>query len=199
MSPLLRNVLAVIAGFVVGSFVNMGILSLSATLIPPPTDADVTTTEGLKASMHLFEPKHFVFPFLAHALGTLAGAAVAACIAATRKFQLAMTIGVVFLAGGIGGTRRTEFRAGRSRRRSGRGECTAAAGDRRGARTSRGRWRARGSVESDVPRVMSWRTCFWGHVRNVIAAGSGRPTGRAWQSRRRSRRSRGRCRSRGCR
>jgi hypothetical protein len=52
--------------------------------------------------MHLFEPKHFVFPFLAHALGTLVGAAVAAFIAANRQFHLAMTIGVLFLAGGMG-------------------------------------------------------------------------------------------------
>ena len=102
MSPLLRNILALVAGIAVGSIVNMGLISISGAAIPPPAGADVTTTEGLKASMHLFEPKHFVFPFLAHALGTLAGAAVAACIAATRKFQLAMTIGVVFLAGGIG-------------------------------------------------------------------------------------------------
>jgi hypothetical protein len=52
--------------------------------------------------MHLFEPKHFIFPFLAHALGTLVGAAVAARIAASRKFELAMAIGALFLAGGIG-------------------------------------------------------------------------------------------------
>ena len=101
MSPVLRNILAVVAGVVVGSIVNMGLIGISGSAIPPPAGADVTTTEGLKASMHLFEPKHFVFPFLAHALGTLAGATVAACLAATRKFQLAMTIGVVFLLGGI--------------------------------------------------------------------------------------------------
>jgi hypothetical protein len=33
--------------------------------------------------MHLFEPRHFVMPFLAHALGTLAGALAAFLIAAT--------------------------------------------------------------------------------------------------------------------
>jgi hypothetical protein len=27
--------------------------------------------------MHLFEPRHFIFPFLAHSLGTFAGAFVA--------------------------------------------------------------------------------------------------------------------------
>jgi uncharacterized membrane protein YqgA involved in biofilm formation len=101
MPPSIRNILAVVAGFVIGSIVNMGLISVSGTAIPPPDGADVTTMEGLKASMHLFEPKHFVFPFLAHALGTLVGAAVAASIAASHKFHLAITIGVLFLAGGI--------------------------------------------------------------------------------------------------
>jgi uncharacterized membrane protein HdeD (DUF308 family) len=101
MHPTIRNVLAVVAGFVIGSIVNMALISVSATAIPPPAGADVTTMEGLKASMHLFEPKHFVFPFLAHALGTLVGAAVAAFIAASHKFHLAMFIGVLFLMGGI--------------------------------------------------------------------------------------------------
>lgn len=101
MHTTLRNILAVIAGLVIGSIVNMGLINVSAHAIPPPAGADLTTTEGLKAAMHLFEPKHFLFPFLAHALGTVVGAAVAAYIAASRKFQLAMTIGGVFLAGGI--------------------------------------------------------------------------------------------------
>jgi hypothetical protein len=102
MHPRLRNILAVVAGLAIGSIVNMGLINMSASAIPPPAGADVTTMEGLKASMHLFEPKHFIFPFLAHALGTLIGAAVAAFIAASRKFHLAMIICVMFLAGGIG-------------------------------------------------------------------------------------------------
>lgn len=101
MHPILRNILAVIAGIAVGSFVNMGIIMISGSIIPPPEGADVTTSEGLKASMHLFEPKHFLFPFLAHALGTFVGALVAALIAANRKMGFALGIGIFFLAGGI--------------------------------------------------------------------------------------------------
>ncbi|MBK0401507.1 hypothetical protein I5M27_00840 [Adhaeribacter sp. BT258] len=101
MSPVLRNFLAVVAGFIVGSVVNMGIISLSGAIIPPPSGADVTTTEGLKATMHLFEPKHFLFPFLAHALGTFAGALVTALLAVYNKIRLALVVGFFFLAGGI--------------------------------------------------------------------------------------------------
>jgi hypothetical protein len=101
MHPILRNILAIIAGIIIGSFVNMGIIMVSGSIIPPPDGADITTTEGLRASMHLFQPKHFIFPFLAHALGTFAGAFAAALIAANHKTKFAMAIGVFFLAGGI--------------------------------------------------------------------------------------------------
>ena len=63
MNPMIKNILAVILGFVIGSAVNMGIIMVSGSIIPPPIGADVTTMEGLKASIHLFEPKHFLFPF----------------------------------------------------------------------------------------------------------------------------------------
>ena len=101
MSPVLRNVVAVLAGFVVGSAVNMALVMLGPSLIPPPAGVDVGDPESLRRSIHLFEPRHFVMPFLAHALGTLAGALVAWLLAATRKFALAMTIGVLFLLGGV--------------------------------------------------------------------------------------------------
>lgn len=101
MHPILRNILAVVAGLLVGSMVNMGLIMISGSVIPPPNGADVTTTEGLKAAMPLFEPKHFIFPFLAHALGTLVGAWIAALIAGKRKMRVAMVIGIFFLAGGI--------------------------------------------------------------------------------------------------
>lgn len=101
MNPILKNILAFIAGAVAGSVVNMGLIMVSGSIIPPPEGADNTTMEGLKASMHLFQPKHFLFPFLAHALGTFAGALVAALLAASHKMKFAIGVGVFFLLGGI--------------------------------------------------------------------------------------------------
>lgn len=101
MNPILRNILAVLAGIVVGSIVNVGLVQVGPMVIPPPEGGDITTMEGLAATMHLFQPKHFLFPFLAHALGTFAGAWVAARFAASHKVGLALGIGVFFLAGGI--------------------------------------------------------------------------------------------------
>lgn len=101
MRTLLRNLLALLAGAFVGGAVNMAIIMISPTLIPPPAGVDVTNTESLARGIDLFGPQHFVMPFLAHALGTLAGSLVAWLIAATHKSAIAYAIGVLFLAGGI--------------------------------------------------------------------------------------------------
>ena len=101
MRTILRNVFAVIIGLVVGGTVNMSLVIISPHVIAPPAGVDVTDAKSLKDSIHLFEPKHFVFPFLAHALGTLAGALLAFLIAASYRSVFAYTIGAVFLAGGI--------------------------------------------------------------------------------------------------
>ena len=101
MPNLLRNVLAVVVGIAIGGVVNTALITLSPSLIPPPAGVDVTTAEGLSKAMHLFEPRHFIMPFLAHALGTLAGALAAYLIAASHKAQIAYGIGVVFLCGGL--------------------------------------------------------------------------------------------------
>lgn len=98
---MLRNALAVIAGVVIGGMVNMGLIMISGKVIPPPAGVDVTTMEGLKAGMHLLEPRHFIFPFLAHAGGTLVGATIASAMAASRKMAMALIVGVVFLVGGL--------------------------------------------------------------------------------------------------
>ena len=101
MPTILRNVLGVVIGLVVGGAVNMSLVMAGPSVIPPPPGVDMATAEGLAKGMPLLEAKHFVFPFLAHALGTLAGALVAFLVAGSRHAALAFVVGVVFLAGGI--------------------------------------------------------------------------------------------------
>jgi len=98
---IVRFILALVLGLLLGSLVNGGLILISGKVIPPPAGADVTTVEGLKASIHLFEPRHFLFPFLAHALGTLVGAFTAARIAAAGRTAVAFTVGGLFLVGGL--------------------------------------------------------------------------------------------------
>jgi len=101
---ILFNIMAMLAGVVSGSLVNMFIVMISGSVIPPPEGADVTTMEGLKASMHLFGPKNFIMPFLAHAAGTFVGAIIAALVARNHHWWFAMGVGFFFLAGGVANT-----------------------------------------------------------------------------------------------
>jgi hypothetical protein len=97
----LRTILALVVGLAFGGAVNMALVMLGPTVIPPPPGVDMTTTEGLRAAMPLLESRHFLMPFLAHALGTLAGALTGAAIAAQHRAFVAYAIGTLFLCGGI--------------------------------------------------------------------------------------------------
>ena len=101
MHPIIRNTGAFILAVIIGMVVNGSLIMASPHIIPPPAGVDVTQAESLAANIHLFEPKHFLFPFLAHALGTLAGAIVVALLAASQQMKLALGIGALFLIGGI--------------------------------------------------------------------------------------------------
>ena len=98
---MLRNILAILAGFAVGMLVNGGLVSISGSIIPVPEGVDPNDLESIKANMHLYAPKHFVMPFLAHALGTFAGAFTVAKLAASHHLKLALIIGAFFLIGGV--------------------------------------------------------------------------------------------------
>lgn len=101
MSRFLRMLLAVVVGLALGSVVNMALITVSGKVIPPPPGANVTSMEGLQASLHMFEAKHFLFPFLAHAAGTLVGAFVACWLAPSKSSAPAYIVGGLFLLGGI--------------------------------------------------------------------------------------------------
>ncbi len=101
MNPIVRNVVAAIVGFVIGSVVNLGLVTLGMSVVPLPEGTDVSTMESLRKSMKLLGPVNFIFPLLAHTLGTLTGAFVAAKIAASHHMKFAIGIGVMFLLGGI--------------------------------------------------------------------------------------------------
>jgi hypothetical protein len=100
MSPLLRNILAVIAGAVIGGIVNIGIITLGPNLIPSPEGVNPNDIESIKANVDLYGFKHFIVPFLAHALGTLVGAFVAVKIGISKHKTLAYIIGGLFFIGG---------------------------------------------------------------------------------------------------
>lgn len=101
INPLIRNMLAVLAGMVVFTLVNTGLVYLGPYVFPLPAGADLSSPEAFASSVPLFKIQHFVFPFLGHALGTLSGAYTGARIATRPQMTVVGVIGGVALFGGI--------------------------------------------------------------------------------------------------
>lgn len=97
MSPLLRNILAVVAGFGTCLLLNGLLLDLFMRLIPPPAGFDPNTP----STYTLLEARHFIAPFLAHAVPSLIGGWLAARLAAARPMTFALVVGGLHLLGGI--------------------------------------------------------------------------------------------------
>ncbi len=100
MNPILRNILAIVVGWFIGSVVNYGLILTGHALMPIP-GVDPNDMEALAAAMPTLSPEFMIFPFLAHALGTLVGAGIASKIAANHQLKFAMAIGALFFIGGI--------------------------------------------------------------------------------------------------
>lgn len=96
-----KNIIASILGIVIGGQVNSLLVTMSPYVFELPSEVDVNKFETLVANIHRFEPKHFIMPFLAHALGTLVAAWIACKIAVSHYMRIAMICGVLFLIGGI--------------------------------------------------------------------------------------------------
>ena len=97
---IVRNIIGVVAGILIGSFVNMFIVELGPQFFPLPAGVNITTEEGLKTGMAFMQPEHFIAPFLAHAIGTLVATFIAALIAVDRRKIITRVISLLYLAGG---------------------------------------------------------------------------------------------------
>jgi hypothetical protein len=66
MNKLIINIIFVIVAFIIGALVNFGTILIGMKLIPMP---DGVTMENLRENIHLFEPRHYITPFLHMHLG----------------------------------------------------------------------------------------------------------------------------------
>jgi hypothetical protein len=101
MPSILQGILAFLGGMVFGGAINWGTLVLGGSLIPPPEGMDVQDPASIAALADQLKFKHFIFPFLAHALGTLAGATLAALLKPDSALLMGILVGIGFLLGGI--------------------------------------------------------------------------------------------------
>jgi hypothetical protein len=100
MNPIFKNISAVVLGWLVGSIINMGLIQTGHSIFPI-SGIDANDMEAFAAVMPTLGFEYFIFPFLAHAVGTFAGAIMASMIAANHKMKFALAIGGLFLLGGI--------------------------------------------------------------------------------------------------
>lgn len=98
---IVKGILAIIIAIIVGSIVNGGILFLSNAIFGAPEGMDLFDAESVKAHAHQLTTANFIGALLAHQIGTLVGAFIAAKLAPSAKMIFAIVIGVWFLLGGI--------------------------------------------------------------------------------------------------
>ena len=91
---ILKNIAFVFIGIILGMFVNMGLIYIGGYAIELPENFDPMNAIN-------WELKYFIFPFLAHALGTFSGAFLVSKLSKNSSIVLPLIIGVYFLAGGI--------------------------------------------------------------------------------------------------
>ena len=100
MNPIIKNILALVAGWIGGSIINMGLIQTGHMLFPVE-GVDINDMDAYATVMPSLSAEFFIFPFLGHALGTLVGALIAGLIAANNKMKFSLGIGGLFLLGGI--------------------------------------------------------------------------------------------------
>ncbi len=91
-----------IASILLGGLLNGKIIEIQSLFIPLPPGADFSTEESFKSSIKLLSAKHFIFPFLAHAMGTLLSGTLAVLFlkhSDRLKYYLWIIGGLFFAAG----------------------------------------------------------------------------------------------------
>ena len=94
MKSVLKNIGIIVVGIIIGMIINMGIIILGATIVP--------ITENFEPMNAMnWDLKYFIFPFLAHALGTFSGSFAASRLSKNHHIIIPLIVGLYFLSGGI--------------------------------------------------------------------------------------------------
>ena len=94
MKQTLKNIGIVILGLIIGMIVNMGLIVLGGIVFVP-----LENFEPMNAMNWDF--KYFLFPFLAHSIGTFSGAFIVSKLSKKSNIIMPLIVGFYFLAGGI--------------------------------------------------------------------------------------------------
>ena len=94
MKIILKNIGIIVLGIIVGMIINMGLIILGGIIIAP--------SDNFKPMDALnWDLKYFIFPFLAHALGTFSGAFIVSKLSKKTNIAMSLIVGFYFLSGGV--------------------------------------------------------------------------------------------------
>ena len=94
MKKILKNIGIIISGIIIGMIVNMGLIILGGIIFTP--------TENFEPMNAInWDLKYFIFPFLAHSIGTLSGSYFVSRLSRNSHIIFPLIIGLYFLSGGI--------------------------------------------------------------------------------------------------
>ena len=101
MNPILRNILVTILALFVGGAINGGLISLGPLFIDYPDGFDPNDLNSYEKYKGLIPLTGFLLAIIAHALGTLVAAFIAAKFVTTKHKWFALGIAGLFMLGGI--------------------------------------------------------------------------------------------------
>tara|TARA_Y100001947_G_C10071541_1_gene190728 strand:+ start:12 stop:398 length:387 start_codon:yes stop_codon:yes gene_type:complete len=94
MRQILKNIGIVIISIIIGMIINIGLIIIGGMIFP--------LSENFKPMNAInWDLKYFIFPFLAHSIGTLSGAFVASKLSRNYHIIIPGIVGLYFLSGGI--------------------------------------------------------------------------------------------------
>tara|TARA_B000000460_G_C21264498_1_gene284759 strand:- start:110 stop:502 length:393 start_codon:yes stop_codon:yes gene_type:complete len=94
MKKILTNIGIIILGIIIGMILNMGLIILGGIIFTP--------TENIEPMNAInWDLKYFIFPFLAHSVGTLSGSFLVSKLSRNSNIIFPLIVGLYFLSGGI--------------------------------------------------------------------------------------------------
>jgi MFS family permease len=96
-----RSILAVLAGVIVGGVLIAAVEAVSSVVYPLPPGVDHHDYESLRQHVEQLPLGAFLFVLAAWAIGTFAGAWVAASLATRARFVHGLVVGAFFLLAGV--------------------------------------------------------------------------------------------------
>ena len=94
MNQLFKNIGILIFGIIIGMIVNIGLIIIGGRIFPLPENFETINAMN-------WDFKYFIFPFLAHSIGTLSGAFISSKLSRNYHIMIPLIVGLYFLSGGI--------------------------------------------------------------------------------------------------